>query len=92
MRKASLVHVKAHLSELVDLAEHKGRRVLILRHGKPAAALVPVDVAMAHGKSRPALRMTDAELAAFWSGFDTGDAPQSAVADLIEGRSRLDSD
>ncbi len=42
MRRASLAHAKAHLSELVDEAEHKRKPVLILRHGKPAAALVPV--------------------------------------------------
>jgi prevent-host-death family protein len=43
MRKTSVANAKAHFSELVDLAEHKRQRVLILRHGKPAAALVPVD-------------------------------------------------
>ena len=90
MRKASLVHAKAHLSELVDLAEHKGHRVLILRHGKPAAALVPVDVALADRKVSPSPKMTDADLAEFWEGFGTGDASQSAVSDLVEGRSRLD--
>lgn len=53
MRKTSVANAKAHFSELVDLAEHKGQRVLILRHGKPAAAIVPVDVAAA-----PRPRMT----------------------------------
>ena len=43
MRRMSFVEAKAHLSELVDEAEHKHRPVLILRHGKPAAALVPVE-------------------------------------------------
>ena len=43
MRRTSLVHAKAHLSELVDEAEHKKRPVIILRHGKPAAAIVPVE-------------------------------------------------
>jgi prevent-host-death family protein len=47
MRKASVANAKAHFSELVDLAEHKGQRILILRHGKPAAAIVPVDVVAA---------------------------------------------
>jgi prevent-host-death family protein len=88
MRKTSLVHAKAHLSELVDLAEHKGHRVLILRHGKPAAALVPVDVAMADLVPKQG-RLTDEELADFWSGFGGGDAARSAVSALIENRSRL---
>jgi prevent-host-death family protein len=45
MQRTSLVKAKAHLSELVDAAEHRGQRILILRHGKPAAAIVPVKVA-----------------------------------------------
>jgi prevent-host-death family protein len=45
MRQTPLAKAKAHLSELVDAAEHRGQRTLILRHGKPAAALVPVEVA-----------------------------------------------
>ncbi len=36
MRKTSLADAKAHLSELVDEAEHRGKRIVILRHGKPA--------------------------------------------------------
>jgi prevent-host-death family protein len=86
MKQASLVHAKAHLSELVDLAEHRGRTVIILRHGKPAAAIVPVAMAT----PRPAReRMTDDELETFWDGFGS-DQAGSALADLSEGRSRLD--
>ena len=44
MRKTSLANAKAHLSELVDAAEHRGQRFLVLRHGKPAAAIVPADL------------------------------------------------
>ncbi len=33
----SRVHAKAHLSALVDEAEHKRKPVLILRHGKPGS-------------------------------------------------------
>jgi prevent-host-death family protein len=43
--KTSLAEAKAHLSELVDQPEHKKKRIVILRHGKPAAAIVPVEVA-----------------------------------------------
>ena len=35
VRKMSLVNAKTHLSKLVDLAEHRGQRILILRHGSP---------------------------------------------------------
>jgi len=85
MRRTSLVHAKAHLSELVDLAEHKGRPVLILRHGKPAAAIVPLSMVHAAETSGPPPLTTDEELEAFWAGFGRGDQ-QSAVEDLVRGR------
>lgn len=56
MRRTSLVQAKAHLSDLVDRAERRGQLTLICRHGRPAAAIVPVDVAAsADAKSSPAL-------------------------------------
>ena len=85
MRKASVADAKAHFSELVDLAEHKGQRVLILRHGKPAAAIVPVDVVT---EARP--RMT---LDAFDALLDRmiATAPETTMTvDEALGRGRLD--
>ena len=41
MSRRSFADVKAHLSEVVDQAEHRGKKIVILRHGKPAAAIVP---------------------------------------------------
>ena len=46
MQSMSLAKAKAHLSVLVDEVEHHHKSVLILRHGKPAAAIVPVEVAV----------------------------------------------
>jgi prevent-host-death family protein len=86
MRRTSLVHAKAHLSELVDQAEHKGKPVLILRHGKPAAAIVPVSMVTAAAAFGPASIATDEELEAFWSDFGQGPATGSAVEDLVRGR------
>ena len=60
MRKLSLADANARISELVDQAEHHGQRVVILRHGKPATAIVPVEVALPKRKSRP--RMTRAQV------------------------------
>src|SRR5271154_7115081 len=62
MKRVPLVQAKSHLSELVDAAEHGGRRILILRHGKPAAAIVPVSLATRG--SAPRL-MTQAQAEAF---------------------------
>lgn len=86
MRRTSLVHAKAHLSELVDQAEHKGKPVLILRHGKPAAAIVPVNMVAGVQPSGPPPLTTREELEAFWSGFGKGDLSRSGVEDLTQSR------
>jgi prevent-host-death family protein len=86
MRRTSLVHAKAHLSELVDQAEHKGKAVLILRHGKPAAALVPVSMVKNLESPGPPPMTTDEELERFWVGFGKDEPSGSAVADLVHGR------
>jgi prevent-host-death family protein len=84
MRKASLAEAKAHLSELVDRAEHHKRPTLIVRHGKPAAVLVPVESV---GRER-ARAMTDEEANLFMNEIakDGGDPSFDAVADLVAGR------
>ena len=65
----------------MDAAERHDERTLILRHGKPAAAIVPVAVAV------PAKRgMSAAAIEALFAGF-SGAAPEvSAVDDLVAGR------
>lgn len=85
MRTTSLVHAKAHLSSLVDEAEHRGRRILILRHGKPAAAIVPVALACetpAHALSAEAAERRIDVLERRLGG----DPAFSAVDDLLAGR------
>jgi antitoxin YefM len=39
----SLADVKAHLSEIVDLVESQHERVVITRHGRPAAVILSTD-------------------------------------------------
>jgi prevent-host-death family protein len=84
--KTSLAHAKAHLSELVDQAEHKNRRIVILRHGKPAAAIVPVDVAVPKRQRRARAMSDDAVRAFFEEATQVGDPNHSAVDDLVRGR------
>jgi prevent-host-death family protein len=68
---------KTHLSKLLDLVED-GEAVVIERHGRPVAELVPVrkrrgsalgamrgQFTMAEGWERP---LTDEEAEAFWGG------------------------
>ena len=85
MRKTSLAEAKAHLSELVDEAEHRGKRILILRHGKPAAAIVPVEVARPKA-SKPKPMSADAARAFLDELAQLGDPTGEAVRDLIESR------
>ena len=86
VEKRSFADVKAHLSEVVDQAEHRGKKIIILRHGKAAAAVVPVAVARG-ARRRTAMTREEAE-----SRLDelaremAGDQSFSAVADLLEGR------
>jgi prevent-host-death family protein len=82
MKTTSLVEAKAHLSKLVDDAEHRGKRILILRHGKPAAAIVPLSVAMPEREVPNFGAVLDR-----MAMMDTGDN-RSAVDDLRAGRDR----
>jgi prevent-host-death family protein len=86
--KTSLAHAKAHLSALVDQAEHKNKRILILRHGKPAAAIVPVEVAAPTRKRPTPMRDEDAQrsVLAFVGEFSAAEPEVSAVDDLQQGR------
>jgi prevent-host-death family protein len=86
MQKRSFADVKAHLSEIVDQAEHRKRTIIILRHGKPAAAIVPVPLPRSASRRR-ALSADEAgrrldELAVELD-CDPGFSP---VTDLLEGR------
>jgi prevent-host-death family protein len=87
MQKTSLVRAKAHLSELVDAAEHRGQRILILRHGKPAAAIVPVRVAEGMTKRHV---MTEAEAVAFLDEVATMAPPSVMSSKAALGRNRLE--
>jgi len=88
VRKASLAHAKAHLSAIVDAAEHHGKRIVILRHGKPAAAIVPVDVAIPPKRRARALSSKVAlrSVRVFIEEFSSADPKTSAVEDLLRGR------
>jgi prevent-host-death family protein len=81
MQKTSLAQAKAHLSALVDQAEHHHKRTLILRHGKPAAAIVPVDVAVP-----PKHRLSGAEIENLFAELGGASPQTSAVDDLLSGR------
>lgn len=39
----SLAEIKAHLSEIVDLVQREHERVVLTRHGRPAAVIMSTD-------------------------------------------------
>lgn len=89
MERRSFADVKAHLSEVVDHAEHRGKKVLILRHGKPAAAIVPISFIRERSTQRARRAMSPAEARARLDELAAklaGDPDFAAVTDLIEGR------
>jgi prevent-host-death family protein len=85
MRRTSLADAKAHLSALVDRAEHHGDRIVILRHGKPAAAIVPVEVAQPKRRRRKPMAAAEAK-ALLDDLAKTGSPEGEAVRDVIESR------
>ncbi len=88
MDTTSLAHAKAHLSELVDAAEHHGKRIVILRHGKPAAALVPVSMVTPQKRRKPKMTATEARrsIRAIIAELSAAEPQVSAVDDLLLGR------
>jgi prevent-host-death family protein len=88
MQRRSFADVKAHLSEVVDQAEHRGKKILILRHGKPAAAIVPVASVHEHrARARGAMSLAEAQQRLDELATELGGDPTfPAVTDLLEGR------
>lgn len=88
MQPRSFADVKAHLSEVVDQAEHRGKKILILRHGKPAAAIVPVSSAQARQpRAHAAMSLLEAQQRLDELATELGGDPAfAAVTDLLESR------
>lgn len=89
MRRTSLVHAKAHLSELVDEAEHKKKPVIILRHGKPAAAIVPIDIIPGLKRATPC-PMTAEEARRLLDDLAASTPESTMTIEEALGRDRLD--
>jgi len=86
MKERSLVYSKNHLSEVVDDAEHRGVATVILRHGKPCAAVVPLAMAPLK-KAKP--RLTDEQWEALLAKAASYDDPAfSAARDIRAGRDK----
>ena len=83
MKRMSIAEAKAHFSELVADAR-RGKKTVILRHGKPAAAVVPA--AAVEPTPKPVAMTRKQALAVFESFAHLGDPNVDAVAELKAGR------
>lgn len=88
MRRASLAEAKASLGALVEEAERRHQPILIPRHGRPAAAIVPVDVAVAAQRGGAVAKkgLSEEEIQELFAGLGTTSTDVSAVEELLSGR------
>jgi antitoxin (DNA-binding transcriptional repressor) of toxin-antitoxin stability system len=86
MRKTSLGMAEARFSALVNDAEYRKRKTLILRHGKPSAAIVPVDMVLP--REQPSRRrLSPCTIKSLFDALEAG-GRRGAVTDLLAGRRR----
>lgn len=79
MKKTSLAEAQSHLPELVDAAEHRRRRTVIMRDGRPVAAIVPVG-----GEASPPLH--EHQIEGLFAALGKSATDRSAVAELLSDR------
>ncbi len=80
MTRIAVAEAKAHFSELLDRAS-RGERFLVLRHGRPTAALVPVAAV-----TEPESARTPIGLAAVAGALAEWDELPALVDDLYAAR------
>ncbi len=79
MKKTSLAEAQTHLPELVDAAERRRRRAVIMRDGRPVAAIVPLG-----GDAATPLQANEIE--ALFAALGRSASDRSAVLELIAVR------
>jgi len=79
VKKTSLAEAQTHLPELVDAAEHRRRRTVIMRDGRPVAAIVPLG-----GDAATPLQPNEIE--ALFAALGRSATGRSAVVELISDR------
>lgn len=73
-RSLSMAHLKAHLAEAIDEVRNRNSCIVIERHGKPVAMLVPMTAGHARG------------VLGFLGAFDDAPAVADALDDVIRSR------
>ena len=83
----TLKELRPELPRVVERIDKKLDRYVITRHGKPAAAMVPIQEVQQVGPETPTVRRrSSAEVERFLDSFGTASARDSAVAQLRRDR------
>ena len=86
----SAAKAKAELSSLINRVAYGGERIIIERHGKPAAALVPVEE-LERLQAKQGARWEKLGALAFygaWEGLMTNEEMDEFTKDIYEQRDR----
>lgn len=78
-RQIGITEARKLLAEIVDKAEFNGENCIIIRHGQPAAAVVPMDVYWQWKKEREDLFATIRRIQATHADADPEDVMQRVL-------------
>jgi prevent-host-death family protein len=84
-RNYGVTEAREKLKELVDQVQHQGESFVINRHGKPAAAIVPVKVYEYWKKQREELFNTIRKIQEANPGAD----PEEVIRDVLQAQKKI---
>ena len=81
-RRLDITEARKQLARIVDQVRYRGDNYIIVRHGQPAAAVVPMDVYRRWKQEREELFAILRETQAAYADAD----PQQAMQDVLEAQ------
>ena len=84
-RRLGITEARKQLAHIVDRVKHKGENYVIVRHGQPAAAVVPMEVYLRWKEEREELFGTIRKIQAANPNAD----PDQVMQDVREAQSSI---
>jgi len=84
-RRLSITEARKQLAHIVDRVKHKGENYVIVRHGQPAAAIVPIDAYLRWKEEREELFGTIRKIQA----ANPNAEPDQVMQDVLEAQSSI---